>query len=75
MLPGVLTRLLRAISWIAVGATLTVVIVQLDLGLTGTLIALWFIGTIGLLLLIAWRARRRDEAPRVELLWDERPDR
>lgn len=42
--------------------------------LVAVLITLWFTGTIGLLLLIAWRARRRDEPPRVELLWDEPPD-
>lgn len=42
--------------------------------LVGALITLWFIGTIGLLLLIAWRARRQAEPPRVELLWEEPPD-
>lgn len=42
--------------------------------LVAVLITLWFTGTIGLLLLIAWRARRQAEPPRVELLWEEPPD-
>lgn len=69
-------RLVRAAAWITVGLALAAgaVAMGLEVGLTGTLIALWFCGTIGLLLLIAWRARDRDEAARVDLLWDERPD-
>lgn len=37
------------------------------------LLAVWALGTILVLGIIVWRARRRDEPPRVGLLWDDRP--
>ena len=55
-------------------ALLVMLVWEVNLGFTATLIALWFTGTIGTLGLILWRAHRQGESAHVGLLWDERAD-
>ncbi|MBJ7332833.1 MAG: hypothetical protein JHC95_23270 [Solirubrobacteraceae bacterium] len=69
-----LTRVARTSAWALLGAFIATLAAQLEISITATLIGLWFAGTIGVLVLITWRAHHRDEQPRLGLLWDERPD-
>lgn len=74
MLRLVVTRLLRLAAWLVLAAAVAFAAIALGLGRVGVLLALWFCGTVGVLFLLRWRARRRDEPARLGLLWDERPD-